>query len=61
MEWIFIIMAVGVIWLVERELNDLSAGIKGLEHRMLEIAEELEDFKKAEEAKSKAQPDSPNA
>lgn len=54
MEWLFLLMTVAVLWLVERQYNQLLAGLRGMEDRLIELAGEVEDLKRKKRTESKA-------
>lgn len=54
MEWVFLLMTVAVLWLVEKQYNDLLAGLRGMEDRLNELAGEVEDLKIKNKSESRA-------
>jgi hypothetical protein len=46
MDWVFIILALLVIWYVEKQFGDLSTSTKIMEDRVTELGSELEEVKR---------------
>lgn len=48
MEWLFLVATILVLWLIERQFNELSKNIEALETRVDVLAEDFEKFRKGE-------------
>lgn len=59
MEWVFLLSVITVLWLIERQFNELSKSISGLETRLDVLADDFEKFKKGEEGLTPKEGESP--